>query len=638
MIRYPRASWITVFYWWGGINRQIVCPAFIYMCLLWVIYFVQKVYPAAVLPISEVSLRSLAGFVAFLLVFRLNQCMRRQNRGESLVGELFATFEHIIGMCCVNIKGVNEAALGVAADSFKHKDFKEAVHAQDLGTLVKVNVIRLTMALAISWVIHCRLLDAASAAEGVLGEDDLHQIVYLYFRLEGMLYAKEMELIDQALCITCESCDFQGQDGERRLKDGDDRTYRVEVNRYRTSKELADENSERFLGGATQGDAMTSMPLPKVILMMLGDLLMQPLDLDWGYPQRMMNAFLRCQESITDLIADLNILVANPLPLAYLQHCRCLLLIFAVCYPMSVPPSEGLTDNIVMPFFIFWSMLGFEYLGEMLENPLGDDETDLNLMEFLHNLEVSAKYFYDVSEIHRVNMRQLLWQQLDEWNVKDPTAQKGADGGALGAGPGGSFLPKRPFETFFRWTPMPKKQVEDAIHSHGNVDSVHMINFRQWWSEHLLRQQKAEQNGTYDSVDDDFDKEILERDRARVTTVVARRDTNICAHYLVFLSVHRRRQPISKLTLSPSSNPGYHERERATVTYANPDVANGRIPLELARHVAWKRRVRGLLEENPATVHILEEDDQYSFSGEDEGNCSLLGEAARSSVIEGLAV
>eukprot|EP00441_Pelagodinium_beii_P004231 CAMPEP_0197686468 /NCGR_PEP_ID=MMETSP1338-20131121/102536_1 /TAXON_ID=43686 ORGANISM="Pelagodinium beii, Strain RCC1491" /NCGR_SAMPLE_ID=MMETSP1338 /ASSEMBLY_ACC=CAM_ASM_000754 /LENGTH=68 /DNA_ID=CAMNT_0043268415 /DNA_START=1 /DNA_END=204 /DNA_ORIENTATION=- len=51
----------------------------------------------------------------------------------------------------------------------------------------------------------------------------------------------------------------------------------------------------------------------------------------------------------------------------------------------------SILDNIIFPFCAFWAMTGLEKLAEMMENPLGNDDTDIHLMEMLHDLEVGLQ-------------------------------------------------------------------------------------------------------------------------------------------------------------------------------------------------------------------------------------------------------
>merc|ERR1719162_2240906 len=97
-----------------------------------------------------------------------------------------------------------------------------------------------------------------------------------------------------------------------------------------------------------------------------------------------------------------------PTPLPYLQHCRVLFFVFAVVFPMSMDTSKGLFDNVMLPLMIFWAIMGFEVLSGLLENPLGNDEVDMNLYEKVHSLEVNAEQIFNATECYNADLQYAL--------------------------------------------------------------------------------------------------------------------------------------------------------------------------------------------------------------------------------------
>merc|ERR1719174_1422372 len=157
---------------------------------------------------------------------------------------------------------------------------------------------------------------------------------------------------------------------------------------------------------------------------MLVDCAIQPLGKPWGYFERQLNYIINTTNIIMERKHMLDCLITMPLPLAYLQHCRVLLAIFAFCHPFSIDPDEGVLDNVVMPFCLFWAIMGFEVLAEMMENPLGDDETDINSMQMIHSLEVCAQHVFDISEGRRDETRRALRRPFDDFAMSSSGKQE----------------------------------------------------------------------------------------------------------------------------------------------------------------------------------------------------------------------
>merc|ERR1719161_599695 len=148
--------------------------------------------------------------------------------------------------------------------------------------------------------------------------------------------------------------------------------------------------------------------VPKILSNMLLDAVGQPLNQPWGFPERVLNSILRTLQATMFDLEKLNNLITMPLPLSYHQHCRIMLLIFATCIPLTVDPAAGLVDNVIMPFLIFWALMGFEILAELIENPLSDEETDIDIMQMIHSVEVHASHTFELTERHRAQARHAL--------------------------------------------------------------------------------------------------------------------------------------------------------------------------------------------------------------------------------------
>jgi len=549
MIRYRHGrSWLRlVLYYWGGVNRHIFKPTGYYLAfvgLLWAVQVEYQVYTK----LNKHSLNSFGAFVVFLLVFRVNQAMARFNEGSQLSTELFSELESLIFTFCTCMRGANSDQAMVLKGS--SGSVPKDTFGEEMATVAKLNCVRLVVAFGIAFIMHCRLEEGASNFAGQLTENSVEHLVFLHCRLQSLLYMEELEVVNNALCVLCERCDS-----------GRSRFY-ADVRRHRLTRQEADEYGhptlepifgsvdgncaikERLLGanrgsptagspaaGSTAGGSPAAKSkreeghsvtaLPHVLMIMISDLIQLPLEKDWGYPQRALNILDQKCTSVMRHVGLLNCLIGIGVPLAYFQHCRVLLLIYAFLSPFSVDPDSGFMNNMVLPFVIFWAVMGLEVLAEMLENPLGDDDTDLDLMRYVHNLEVYAQYAFDMTETHRARTRQAMLRPLHDFGMtsRDHFPMPEHDSS------------KRPFSEFFHWMPIPTTVLDSLFRLHGDVDIMHQIwitssslSFR-----NVLRQAYRSRNGAvYHAVESETDNE---------TSQTLRRDPNLYAYYLVFKGV-----------------------------------------------------------------------------------------------------
>eukprot|EP00930_Biecheleria_cincta_P001814 TRINITY_DN102903_c0_g1_i1.p1 TRINITY_DN102903_c0_g1~~TRINITY_DN102903_c0_g1_i1.p1 ORF type:complete len:601 (-),score=109.48 TRINITY_DN102903_c0_g1_i1:82-1884(-) len=451
MIRFRQGTWHALFYWWGGVNRKIITAGIGYFVVVTMMYYFEITFHTY-MSTSDQAIHAMAGFVVFLLVFRLNQCMGRYNNAEAAAGKLFARMQGLTSILLLNMRGPDGVPLP-ADGRWSEKEKTMATEYTELSIVVKLNCIRLSLATVIAFLMHSRLLNAAKDALGDLEDDVMIQVMYFYVRLQGLLYPAEMEIIDNALLVTWH------RNGK----------YRAECCRHLPEAMIG---GETVIGKHGSEDGRTVASLPQATLNLLLLAMRQALDKPWGFPERVLNTVADAAQEVRYRMSELETVVAQPLPLAYIQHCHSLLVMFALCYPLSIDPESGLMNNIVMPVSIFWAMLGIEMISSLLENPMGDDETDLNLLEQVHILEANAKFSFDISERHSMDLKKNLWQPLDDFGMgaRHERTQVQEEP------PGKS--PLRTFETYFTWVDMPHHLLEWLLMNHGRVGEVHEAHWR----------------------------------------------------------------------------------------------------------------------------------------------------------------
>jgi len=580
MIHYSKDRLWTIFYWWGGINRQILPKALVYLVVVVGVYIFQLHYNMEFYTRSDSftnTLKGILSFLVFLLVFRLNQCMARYYAAYALITDLFNGLERLIVDFCLGLHGDGGESFGSEAGAATHvlnnlhaghghgntrpppEKPELTVPEQEelspwenscMAIAAKVNCIRLTLAYAISILLHFQLLDGASDCAGELGETEVKQVVFFYCRLRSLLYEEEMQLIDASLSVFCDQ------------SPGLDAVFRTEVNRYRVLGD--DDRSQQLLGypeSERPSGGVTISPAPKVIMTILLQALQRPSDQPWGFQSRLWNLYWRNTVEIMSQTQHLESIIMSPTPLPYLQHCRVLFLIFAIAFPMSMDTSKGLIDNVLLPLVIFWAIIGFEILSGLLENPMGSDETDMNLYEKIQSLEVNSELVFNATECHRASLHHALLRTEDLvlGTQPDKTAQR-------------DFVhshksdTRRAFRSYFRWVPLPTLILVDILDSHGEVESLHSLWLScEYWCSKLSLQERLRKTlcrrrrgQMYEAVaKDDARKEEIPD-----PIVDWNKDPHFFCHFLEFVGAADVAPPLTEDGCAPQRPPGRAWRDR----------------------------------------------------------------------------
>jgi hypothetical protein len=144
-----------------------------------------------------------------------------------------------------------------------------------------------------------------------------------------------------------------------------------------------------------------------------------------------------------------------------------LFIIFVIVYPLSIDLSRGLVVNTLLPLVLYWAIRGFQILSKRLEDPMGNDETDLNLYEKLHSLEVSAEHAFDLSADAEGDVRRAL-QWTENWVTTGEDI-------AVPSRPARPRKEDKSFRCFFRWMPIPTLMMREMMDSHGDVEVLHAL-------------------------------------------------------------------------------------------------------------------------------------------------------------------
>ena len=111
MIRYTKGAFQTLLYWWGGINRHLILNSVLYLLFLVALFWAQSKWPIFRVESSTSGLSMLGSLTVFLLVFRMNQSMARNNEATERTDEMFGELDFLIHSVCSFMQGAKEDCL-----------------------------------------------------------------------------------------------------------------------------------------------------------------------------------------------------------------------------------------------------------------------------------------------------------------------------------------------------------------------------------------------------------------------------------------------------------------------------------------------------------------------------------------------
>ncbi|CAJ1382888.1 unnamed protein product, partial [Effrenium voratum] len=191
MIRYTKGASQTLVYWWGGINRHLLLSSVLYLMFLLVLYYVQSRFPFLKVDCSTSGLSMLGSLTVFLLVFRMNQSMARNNEATERTDEMFGEMDFLVHSVCNFLAGAKEDHLGDLVMGHPPRSEQELHQMRlhgELATAIRIHVVRLTIAFGVSVLLYFRILTAMAEYQGILEDEDLVQVVFLHSRLQALLY------------------------------------------------------------------------------------------------------------------------------------------------------------------------------------------------------------------------------------------------------------------------------------------------------------------------------------------------------------------------------------------------------------------------------------------------------------------
>jgi len=422
MILYERDSfWSQVFVYRGGVIIQLWQPwlyYFLYCCAAF--SFSSYFNLELIIHDESRSISYFGGFVSFLLIFRLNQCYARYEAGKTSTGLFFSSLSAIVSIANAYMRGAGFYDPEVVSQLSQ----EEMEKAERLRICAAVHIIRYCVAIGVSLKYHCRITEHILTC-GELQEENLPMVLFDYSRIKGLMYPEEHEILDAACGLYVEE-----QDETAKKKNKGHWKYHVnfryhEIRRPESGtdqdagdgpillKQLLHTRSNNY-EPQQQGTANLGCALPVLLTHMLRHNIMRPCGAKWGYPERVLNVLESHLQQALHTFEMLDRLITMPLVLGYLQHCKLLFLTFMLVYPLTIDSDVGFWANVISPCFIFFGLLGFEVLADEMENPLGDQDVDLNIMDMIHDLEVRAHEVFSVAYENRGRLDAVFYRPVEE--------------------------------------------------------------------------------------------------------------------------------------------------------------------------------------------------------------------------------
>lgn len=441
MIRFRAGYWWNaLFVYYGGVLPRLLPPTIAYIAYTVILF---QICSATGFSLAADGVKLIAGCTTFMLVFRLNQCYGRLVKAQDLVVDAITSCRSIVFSICAYLShGARSADWGPAD--------------REAALLLKVHMVRLSVAYAVSLKFHMRVADMLNNSSSVSKDAVWHALADLV-RVKSMLTDAEANRVDD-ICGLYEDKDETRMCGFIVR----DRSVHVDFNRYRSEDEVR--KRARMFQSFEPDHGGTSVPL--LLLQLLRGVLMHPLDKKWGIPERYLNYNEQNLANAIRSFEGMHHMVIVPLPLPYLQLCKMLVLFFILFYPFSIDLAHGIWGNVIVPCILAMALLGFEIVADYMENPMGDDPADISLYELIHEFEVEVQAMFDLTERDHLKV-------MDSWRSLANHFDLG--GGSSHLIGDKSYLEpvQRPFTDFFEWIQLPEATVRYILTQSSEASSVH---------------------------------------------------------------------------------------------------------------------------------------------------------------------
>lgn len=320
--------------------------------------------------------------MSFLLIFRANAAYARYWLGRCMVSDYISEVREFMMLSIIYVRGGLQSSTylfhggpGIAPEhQYLRDQFDEK--AQDY----RVDVIRLSVALCVAFKLHTGMA-LEGYCFGAISKDTKWYLDWDRLRLMQLLTEHEFMLINR--CIGLEEDEMvSAQEIRKRLC----RQFRFAKNLSAPPDAWPDEFEVNY-SQLTRTPCALAYLLREVLFRNMNDgENSQP----WGIKDRFVGALAALLGHLLRSCETANLVCTTPVPLPYANLVKTLLSFFLLSLPFYVDYELGWFANTAIPSFITLALLGVDSIATELENPFGNDENDLDLLEQVHILECEA--------------------------------------------------------------------------------------------------------------------------------------------------------------------------------------------------------------------------------------------------------
>lgn len=355
----------------------------------------------------------LMGTMSFLLIFRANAAYARYWEGRKAISHFFSYLREFVMLSLVVVRG------GIASANWNHgfkgdARIKVEDHFDRKARDLRVDVVRLCVALAVSFKLHTRIA-LNGYCFGSIDANAKWRVDWDRFRLRQLLSMDEFLLVDEVVGF--------GPNEQVQRDEHDD-----------LLKHFARQFRGPFSAQGPQGppdDWPTEFEVDRechirplvVISGFLRELMFKNINdmsnnAPWAFKERYMSIFMDLIGSMLHSFEQANQIITTPIPLPYANLCKTLLTIFLLSMPFFVDYRLGWISNTLLPPLASLALLGIDAIATELENPFGDDDNDLDILEPIHVLECEALEMLRLTGDSGA-MASFCWRRAPEFVEKD---------------------------------------------------------------------------------------------------------------------------------------------------------------------------------------------------------------------------
>lgn len=323
----------------GTILPRVMWRVIFWTCYAYIVYYVQVHYG------YHISLGSgskfFYTFTSFFIVFRLNGAYQRYCAALVTVQEITDAIRNIIGSTV--------AYMDVKSPATKEEDIAQTNEW-------KVDTIRFALVYGFTVKLQSRMRHAASV--GFLSAQDKELVDFDLMRTRGLLHEKEYEVVQELISTG----------GWSNFTTGcccpETRYDHTSINRQCGLANWALQQLRHRVARFTVRQHGT---VERVLNLITSDI-----------------AILQKHSTKIGQSA------AIPVPLDYMQMTKFLIFLFQVLFPLEIPAKDGFFTNLFFPSILAVIFYGIDMMCTDMEDPFGDDSSDLKIVTPLLDVEVET--------------------------------------------------------------------------------------------------------------------------------------------------------------------------------------------------------------------------------------------------------